>query len=127
MDNVKSNPQDNYWGLVNAAFAQVQGMYQDYLNAIINNNRSDLNLTFQQFYVIPYMDDLFDVMAKFIGVNMQPPHCSFLLKMTNDSIYAAHDSWTAYINLLRIYKIINLNLHNPLVKTKRMLFSSDVW
>jgi len=125
LQQIAKNPNDNYWNLVNTTMAQVYGMYSGYLVAIAQNHRKDLNLTFEQFYTMTYMSDLFDVMAKFSPTNLKPLKCSFLAKMTNENLFTSHTTWFDYNGLLRTYKILTFNLKNPLVKTKRITFSSQ--
>jgi len=53
-----------------------------------------------------------------------PNHCSFLCKLTEDNLYVSHTAWFIYIMLLRMYKVVHVELRNPLVRTKRMSYSS---
>jgi hypothetical protein len=119
------NSHDHYWNLVNATLAQVIGMYDGYRAAIAKNHAHNLTMSFDDMYTLTYASDLWDVITKFTGQDLKPLKCSFLMRMTNDSLYASHTTWFDYFGLLRTYKVLNFNLHNPTVKTKRMSFSSQ--
>lgn len=53
-------------------------------------------------------------------------HCSGLVKWTSkkDELYFSHDTWSSYFSMIRIFKEYKLNLANPSVRAKRVLFSS---
>jgi len=122
---VLQNRDDPYWNLVNATMAQVQGMWAGYQAAALFHRRIDIMLTFEEFYLITYIYDLGDVMAKFTTLDLHELSCSFLLKMTDEGLYASHTTWGGFMQLIRIYRILNLNLNNPIVNTKRMSLASQ--
>jgi len=124
---ILQNPRDNYWHLVNTTLAQVYGMWHGYLYAIATHKKPEYNISFDNFYTMTYMSDLFDVYSKLIPTapKMKPLKCSFLLKLTNDNLFASHTTWFYYNGLLRTYKVLNFDLRNPLVRTKRISFSSQ--
>jgi len=43
---VRENPNDAYWNLVNATFAQLKGTYDGFIAATIKNKRPDMTITF---------------------------------------------------------------------------------
>jgi len=125
LETAFKNRGDPYWDLVNATIAQLTGMYDGYVIAVHQAGREDLLLTFEQFYLLTYEVDLYDVLSKFTDVDLHLPSCSFLLKLTDEGLYGSHTTWAGYNMLLRIYKIFNINFNNPLVHTKRISFTSQ--
>jgi len=125
---ITDNPNDNYWKLVNATISQLRGIYDGFIAGAIKNKRTDMIITFDEFYLITYDVDLGDVFSKFIPIevaDLHEPRCSFLLKMTEDDLYVSHVTWSNYFDLIRMYKVYNFNLQNPLVNTKRMSLSAQ--
>jgi len=122
---VVKNRNDPYWNLVNATIAQLQGMWQGYQVAAVEHGRKEILLSFNEFYLITYIYDLGDVMGKFTNLDLHELSCSFLLKLTDEGLYASHTTWGGYMQLIRIYRILNLNLNNPIVNTKRMSLTSQ--
>jgi len=116
--------------LVNATMAQLNGMYDGYSAAI--KGKPDMNLTFDEFYLISYASDLSDVAGRF-GNYAPPPqlapqsksHCSFCLRLTNESLFVAHTTWTEFTGILKIYKVLDFFLWNSLAQTKRMTYSAQ--
>lgn len=50
--------------------------------------------------------------------------CSSLVKYTGDELYFAHDTWSFFLSMERIYKQYNIPLHNPSVTSHKVSFSS---
>jgi len=83
--------------------------------------------------MVTYWTEYSDVANKFTASqnqsNFQFPdqaHCSFLLKLTEYNLYVSHTTWTGYTDCLKAYKHIEVNLQNPLVRTKKMSLSALV-
>jgi len=120
---ILQNKNDPYWNLVNATVSQLQGMYDGYVVAAAAHNHSEYIIPFSEFYQLTYMADISDVVSKFTTFDISRPSCSFLLSLTQEGLYTSHITWGDYIHMIRIYKVFNLNLKNPLVNTKRMSLS----
>jgi len=125
VETAYKNRDDPYWDLVNATIAQFTGIYDGYMRAVQDSGREDLQLTFDQLYLLTYIVDVYDILRKYTGINLYVPSCSALVKLTEDSLYAAHTTWTFFDMLLRTYKIFNFNFKNPLVNIKRISFTSQ--
>lgn len=123
---VLANPEDNYWQLVNITLAQFYGMFAGYNAALVQNNKLHLFMSIEQFYTITYASDLSDIISKFTNGGIEHvPKCSFLLRMTNDSMFGSHTTWFFFNDLLKTYKVLDFELANPLVQTKRISYSSQ--
>ena len=124
-ETIYSNPDDNYWNLVNATMSQLYGMYDGYVKAVNENNKTNWTLTFDEFYLITYAVDLPDVVSKYSLVDIHLPRCSFLLKIIDDSLYVGQTTWTDFTDMVRTYRVYNFNFQNPLVNAKKISFSSQ--
>jgi len=122
---ISANPQDLWWQLVNATVAELQGMYQGYLNA--TNGNQSMYLTWTQFYSITYQFEFGDVATSFSDAaeqNIEHEHCSFLLRLTNESLFVSHTTWDNFVGIYKTYKVLDYYLWNPMVTTGRMTYSS---
>lgn len=56
----------------------------------------------------------------------QNGRCSAIVKVANDfsEVFMGHSTWLLYSAMLRIYKKYEFNFNNPLVKCRKMVFSS---
>ena len=122
--NIIGRKGDPYFELLNATTAQAFGVHEGYLAAVKQNNRTDMILDYMTFYFLTYIVDYYDVYEKYMGKDVHQPRCSFLMKLTDDSLFTSHTTWSKYSNLLRVYKVFDFNLRNSLVKTKRISFTS---
>jgi len=122
---IAGHVKEPYWDLVSSILAQMHGLYDGYQAALLSNNRQDLHLTFDQFYILTYQMDLPDILSAFNSTDLHLPSCEFLLKITEDGLFGSHATWGGYTQLIRTYKVYNYSLHNSLVKTKRISFSSQ--
>lgn len=120
---VESNPTNSYWNAVNMTLTQIHGVYDGFQVGIQAANRLDMNITFDQFYLITYLTDLGDIVAKFTGENIKYPRCSFLAKIVGDNLFVSHTTWSGYTALLRSYKVLDFSLQNPMFKTQRISYS----
>jgi len=120
---VLTNRDDPYWNLVNATVSQLLGMYDGFVVGCTAQRKPEYVIPFIEFYQLTYLADLGDVVSKLTTLDIVRPSCSFLLKMTEDDLFSSHVTWGDYVHLLRVYKVFNLNLKNPLLNTKRMSFS----
>lgn len=120
---IENNPNDSYWIAVNVTLAQLHGIYDGFQTGIKASHRLDLNLTFDQFYLITYESDLGDVVKKFTGIDITYPSCSFLAKMTNESLYVSHTTWYGFTALLRVHRVLDLSLQSSIYKTKRITYT----
>jgi hypothetical protein len=121
-NQVDLHSEKSYWINVGLVLAQLDGMLSGY-----NNNCGDLNkLTKTQFMFMGMTVELTDF------VNAADPserpnydnmtndelntyvfkntHCSAMIKVSADltELYAAHNTWTGYSDMLRIFKTIHL-------------------
>lgn len=122
----KENSEDPFWSLVNASFGQQQGMYDGYVRRIIEANRSDMNLTFDQFYYLTNMGDLEDIIPAYSNSSRTKTQmeCSTFFKLTSNDLIASHATFNNYALMLRVFKSFHIPLKNSLVKAKKMMFSS---
>jgi len=51
-------------------------------------------------------------------------HCSALIKWTGSDLMVAHATWSDYLELVRMYKHLNLRFRHPSVKSRKVSYSS---
>lgn len=53
-------------------------------------------------------------------------HCTAIIKITDDyqDILIGHSTWDTYANMNRVFKQYEFNFNNPLVRAKKIQFSS---
>jgi Phospholipase B len=126
---VKHNPVSNYWQLVNVTLNQYNGIYDGYTTAVKSFGKSHMLINPQNFYWVTYGSDYGDVNGYFKYIagekrSVRKGHCSFLLKLVEDDLYVSHDTWTDYIQMLKVFKTMNFSFHNPAVQNQVMQFSA---
>jgi hypothetical protein len=69
-------------------------------------------LGYNEFYYMNYQNGLGDVLSKYTPSAQLPRsvkdldmHCSALMKLTDDDLFFAHDTWAPFNTMLRQYKI----------------------
>jgi hypothetical protein len=106
-------------------------MFEGYSEAVRLHGNSSMVLTFEEFWLIPYVFDLGDVNKLYPGPEYtpQPPvanqHCSFLLKLIEDDLLIGHTTWSTYTSMIRVYKIFNFGYTNPAVKNHMVAYSTQ--
>jgi hypothetical protein len=134
----KGSTQDAYWQLVWSIRQQWHGLVDGYNAA----HGSILKLASEDLLIVASFGDLFDILPA-IDPSMRPQfdrmaadefthyvnthgHCSAIVSVAPDlsELTAGHTSWFTYSATLRIFKTLELNLRNPLVKSRIMQFSS---
>jgi len=111
---------DDYWTQVHLVLQQLDGLVAGYnQNAPSDHGISYLQMLYSQLG--PELDDItaFIQIINGSGDTKRPPfesHCSVLIKLSSDGqhLYAAHDTWSPFDSMLRIYKHYNLKFStNP--------------
>lgn len=111
-----ANAQDPFWAEVRRLLAQVQGLYDGYQYAFRPPQR---NLTLTELLYLNLDGDMPEIIGAYVPemrranrgpANPLPPqynsHCSSLVRVAPDlsTVYHAHDTWSSYDSMLRIYK-----------------------
>eukprot|EP01084_Bolivina_argentea_P267267 453632_1 len=138
-----------YWKSVQNSVNQIQGMIDGYKSVL--TDKSPQYLSEMQIYAIGFNFELADVQN---AVNLQAAtaapatttaaptstevelggrnqHCSALIKVTDDELFMAHDTWSQYNAMLRQYKTYEFG--NSSIPTIAMssypgtLHSGDDW
>jgi len=136
----KSQSKDGYWYQVQLVISQLDGLFASY--ALYSPPERQISYT--NFLYMILMPELSDIQTYTTLVARQasgehiedielppgpPPigeHCSVLIKTSLDgsNLLAAHDTWSSYTNMLRLYKYYHFNFNHPSTKVKAMAFSS---
>jgi Phospholipase B len=110
--------ESDVWSQVFLTITQMEGIYAGFQTIYPSTA-----LTMWDIYLINAQLDLEDVQAKF-GNSTAKGHCSALFKLgpNNNDILFSHDTWDDYYQMLRVYKIIEIDFWN--VTAKKSSFSS---
>lgn len=136
-ESIQQNPLDNYWRMVNNSQRQFQGLADGYRNSTFGRQHPLPTLSFQ---FINAISDFYDIRA-YVEPEHRPDilknrtkreddadydHCTVLIKATNDfsDIILAHNTWSNYYTMLRIFKRYQFSFNNPLAAATQVAFSS---
>ena len=103
---VELHSNNNFFKLVNSTFAQVRGLYDGYMRKVNESKRSELYLTFDQFYFLTNLGDLQDIipafdtsflysllLSLFLYFNRKDMECSGFVKLTQDELIVSHNTF----------------------------------
>jgi hypothetical protein len=130
---VAKSPSDPYWQSVGLVLSQFDGLVAGYASAAPNSEK----LSAIELYFLNAAGDLEDLIPAIMDpqengitrrVNSKLPRnvkkddgtgddlsdCSALIKITNDysDIFAGHTTWRSFGIINKMYKFVNLKLHN---------------
>ncbi|CAB3402380.1 unnamed protein product [Caenorhabditis bovis] len=117
---IKENPEDEYWQQVNLTLNQLYGLIHGYENTL--EAKIDFkDLVIHPILMIQLAGDLEDLALKFKKpenpkkVYSGPGHCSALVKLlkNNEDLYFSHVTWTSYSAMLRINKKYSFKTRDP--------------
>eukprot|EP01116_Phalansterium_solitarium_P020882 TRINITY_DN6321_c0_g1_i1.p1 TRINITY_DN6321_c0_g1~~TRINITY_DN6321_c0_g1_i1.p1 ORF type:complete len:550 (+),score=222.39 TRINITY_DN6321_c0_g1_i1:99-1748(+) len=141
---VAANPQDQYWVQVGLVFAQYDGLVDGYNVAAPASQKLDP----VTMYLLSASADAGDIISaiqttlrrdsaewqrldafrsvRSISDDFYAQHCSVIVKVTDDlsELFAAHDTWSGFGGMLRIYKIYNFQLRAPSTNAISTSFSA---
>jgi hypothetical protein len=112
-DQVKKNAaDDDMWSQVGKLLFQLQGLADGYMSGKSSTDRS---LDFVDMFLINFGAEVGDVeiavrvqggeQPKFVPRNLGS-HCSALVKVTDDDLFVAHDTWSGFGGMsYRMYKV----------------------
>lgn len=112
------NSTDPYWGLVDALWTQINGIYEGYLM------RNYEPLEFMQFYMVGFMADLEDVGPGFAGDLKTQKDCSMYVRLFERDLAWGHVTHNTYHQALRVFKTYKFQLANSLVVSPNVTMSS---
>jgi len=110
----KTAPTDSYWRQVSLVVKQFEGILAGY-NARAPSARKWTESELLGIQLITELGDINSTAAYVTPVD-EDLHCSSLVKLTADGkrLFAAHNSWTTFTWMLRVYKHFKLNFsENP--------------
>eukprot|EP01124_Arcella_intermedia_P007924 TRINITY_DN1490_c0_g1_i1.p1 TRINITY_DN1490_c0_g1~~TRINITY_DN1490_c0_g1_i1.p1 ORF type:complete len:540 (+),score=100.73 TRINITY_DN1490_c0_g1_i1:93-1622(+) len=131
---------DGYWHQVQLVLSQLDGLLASY-SMYAPQERQISYTDFMYMVLMPEVSDIQTytslVARRAAGERVEevelpdgpPPigeHCSVLVKASLDgaNLLAAHDTWSSYTNMLRLYKYYHFNFNHPSTKVYTIAFSS---
>ena len=132
-----SNQNDSYWQNAWALQQQLEGLMDGY-NFMVSD---DKKISYAEFHVVASGGDIDDVIlidpshrpnytamnheeiAKTMDLRL---HCSALIKLSANysDVYFGHNTWSNYVNMIRIFKEYSIHFETIPVKTNAVMFSS---
>ncbi|XP_046365677.2 putative phospholipase B-like 2 [Haliotis rufescens] len=128
--SIKNNTDDTYWHQVEMFYTQLRGMSDGYSN---DPQRPSLDIDPFGLYMFQISNDLRDleVALNKTGVRGDQPrrgHCTAYIKVDLEweLLYAAHNTWTSYTDMLRVLKKYTLQ-YSMTDAWKGLLPKGSVW
>ncbi|KAL0210670.1 hypothetical protein RCL1_005106 [Eukaryota sp. TZLM3-RCL] len=111
-----------FWYQVSLSLRQLEGMTEGY------NQASDFTLTYMDLLLITAEAELIELLPALnvtsipatLDEILESQECSAILRLSPDKsqMYLAHNTWTRYSGMIRIYKSFSLNLRNHTASNK---------
>uniref|UniRef100_A0ACB8FNW0 Uncharacterized protein n=1 Tax=Sphaerodactylus townsendi TaxID=933632 RepID=A0ACB8FNW0_9SAUR len=139
-EQIRNNPDDQFWRHTGYIIAQMDGLYMGTLEWAKQQKRPPLTVFETRFPSAA--GDLLDLIPSFLSHSTEENydflsggrikyrwdmgHCSALIKVLPgyENIYFAHSSWFTYAATLRIYKHWDFKIDSPETSSGRVSFSS---
>jgi hypothetical protein len=129
--------------VVNASipfYAQI-GLLLDQLTGIADGynaaNNGLTSVTMNDVFALNFGEEFWDISQKYVnfpaqsvtvqGPGLAPRHCSALIKVTADDLYMAHDTWSSFESMRRMYKIYSFNTTVTMSAYPGTIASGDDW
>ncbi|XP_020631773.1 putative phospholipase B-like 2 [Orbicella faveolata] len=111
MEQITSNPKDEYWYQINLILEQFKGIIQGYLHDTSIPPIDDFGFLLMQADCD--LEDLEQVLGKKeVRRVFGSGSCSALIKVLpgNKDLYISHVTWTSYAELLRVFKLYDIGV-----------------
>jgi hypothetical protein len=112
--------------IFSAFLEQLRFMYKGYLTRVVEQEKWDFSLTFDQFYCLTFVGDLQDLIPAFHDRNQMGPigNCNGYVRLNEGEIWVAQSTHNIYPFLLRIFKTYHFPTQDSRVGSQWLSFSS---